>query len=786
MNKKESINGVVLLNNFLRYKWHVLTIVISVLVSTFFYIKHLTPIYSSNILIGIDNNKESQVSSLFPNNNSNVDMESQLNYEISILKSHTTILDVLKRVDLSQRVFLKGVWREKELHQESNPFQIKFKKKPDSDQSSFQFIIEEIDENSFKFRDKRDKLKLSYHYGERIETERYQLTINKKKEHQGSLVKQKYIIVEETNRDVLVSTILGNLSITKESDRLLTISYQDAIPKRAKDIATQLILAYEAYNLKTRQLQDVNSIEFFDKTVAEIEQKLKKIKAKLEKYQSTHQELLLLGSEDRFFFKTLEKKNNINDLALKLNALRETKKRIERGIYSTSLLENNNLKVTDLQQLMQHLREKSNRLALLYQQKEDIYTPLIKDSSYNNILIALNKLNEKLEELGVEYTSEYTEVKKTDGNIFLLEQELKEYLKHHITSHIKEISLLKDKIQKILNSLINSIEKRYNKLQTSLKRDKETINRLPQSNMRFEELKRAFQLNENNHKKLLQKRGEAVISKASTISNIHVINSVTLSKKPIKPQKSFIYLSGFILSLVLSIIYTSFKIGREKSIYSRDEISLDNYSVVYTNKNIYKDNLLTLIAKFEQLEHLKKSKVILISSDKYNENKSFTTLKLALALRNISKKVVIIDFDIYHASLSNKFRKTPNIGLSTLLTSKHPIEEMQIDTYLITIEKENREVALLPTGPILPNGSELLFNPKNQLLIEKLSEKYDYVLIDSPPLGKYPETTILFKYIDVFLVTAIIRKTHKDFFEKLKEINKKEVEKIIFLSEPKS
>jgi uncharacterized protein involved in exopolysaccharide biosynthesis len=721
------------------------------------------------------------MTSLFPNSNIiNIDKESQLNYEASVLTSHAIILDVLKKVDVSQKIFIKGLWRDKELYKEEIPFNIIFKKSQKSTRNSIKLSIKEIDNEHFILTDNINIKKNSYRYGKKIEKEAYQLTVEKK-ELQNSLFGKEYIILEEKNNDILISTLLNNLSIKREFNRLLSISYEDSIPRRAKNIVTQLILSYKAYNLKNRQLQDVTNIDFFDKTIVEIENRLNKIQNRLGNYQLKHEELLLLGSEDRFFFNIMEKKRSIENLALKLNALKKTKERIVKGVYSVSLLENNDLKVNDLGNLIEELREKSNKSTLFYQQNNDRYSPLIKDLSYTKRLTKLSIAKKKLEELSIEYTSEYLEVKKTKKSIDILEKELKLYLQNHMENYSSEVKELKKKIQTIITSLMVSIQKKYNSLQASLKKDKRTINRLPKSSMKFEELKREFQLNKNNHKKLLQKRGESVISKASTISNIQIINSATLAQTPLKPKESFIYFSGFILGIFLSILYVSIKINRDKTIHNQEDVKLENYSLFFNNKNIYEDNLLTLIAKFEQLKGSKKSNIVLVSSNDYSENKTSTVVKLAWALTNISQKVLVIDFDVYHAKLTNSFNKTQNIGLSTLLKSRHSFDEMDIKEYLTHLKKENRSVDLLATGPILPNGSELLFHSKNKFLLENLSEKYDYILIDTPPIGKYPETTILFKYIDVFLVTAVIQKTYKDFFDKLKAINQNNLEKIIFL-----
>jgi Mrp family chromosome partitioning ATPase len=148
-------------------------------------------------------------------------------------------------------------------------------------------------------------------------------------------------------------------------------------------------------------------------------------------------------------------------------------------------------------------------------------------------------------------------------------------------------------------------------------------------------------------------------------------------------------------------------------------------------------------------------------------------------LVNISKKVLIIDFDIYHPNLSNSLNKNLSTGLTTLLTSKHSLDEIKIEHY---INYNYKNIDILSSGPTIPNGSALLFNPKIKPFLELLSKRYDYILIDAPPIGKYPVTTTLLKYVDIFLVVAKIKKTDKIFFEKLNQMDNKDLEKVLFLT----
>jgi len=779
--QEESINLITLFRNFYRYRWSVFIILISTITATFFYAKQITPIYSSNMLISIERDQASSIKSLFPNSNVvNIDMENQLDYDISILKSRHIISKVLERIDLSKRFFVKESWKDRELYKDEIPFKIKFNNKSLTI-SSFEFIIEEIDNKHFMLQEKevKENNRTLYEYEKIINRKNYELKIYKREEREF-LSNKIYTIKIENNKNILISNILNNLSIEKKINKLLDINYEDRIPARARDIITQLVLSYEEYILNSRQLKDVSNIAFFDKMILELEKTLKNIGKELRGYRSQHSELLLLGSEDKIFLNTIEKNHNISELSLKLNALKSTKKRINNGMYSTSLLENNNLQTDDINQLLEKLRDRKEHLTILHRQNRNIESLIVDDVDYRNMLYQLKKSKKELRELTIEYTEIHPQVKKIQTDIDQIKIELETYLTDHIEGYSKETIKLKEEINKIINALINSIQREYSNIKKSLSRDKKSIDQLPQSTMKLEELKRSFQLNENNHERLLQKRSESIISKESITSNIQIVDNATYPIEPIRPKKTFFYLSGLILGLLLSIIYTSFRIYRDKRIYSRHDIVLNNYSLIYKENKDKGDNFWTLIAHIERVKSRKRSKVILISSNGYEEDKSITTQKLSLALDNISKKTVVIDFDIYKGKLTYHLNLNSLKGLSTILTSKHTLKEIEIKEYI----HNHKKIDILPSGPIIPNGSSLLFNPKIETIVENLSLEYDYILIDAPPIGEYPVTKILLKYIDIFLIVAKIKKTDRRFFEKIQEINEKEMEKIVFLNNP--
>jgi len=780
MNKEENINLISLFNNLYRYKWHILLIMLSTLIVTFFYIKQMVPIYASHILISVDNDKSSSITSLFPNNNVvNIDMESQLEYDIQILKSRNIISNVLKKVDLSKRFFIERKWGKEEIYKEKIPFNLEYKPKI-KDGGSLLLFITEVDSKRFMISEgeESESNKRIYHYKQNIVTDNYTLKI-KKKLSKASLVGKEYSIEVENNKNVLIAKILNNLSIEKRVNNLLDISYQDEIPQRAKDILTELVLSYKKYNLQTKQLKNRKNITFFNEMIADMEKILKKTGDELKVYRAKHKELLLLGSEDKFFFNTLEKKKNLLQLKKTLEALELTKNNIKNGIYSSSLLDINNLKTNEISTLIEKLRNQKEKLSLLFKQKEYPSTLLIENVSYERLLSQLKEEEKKLGKLTLEYTKEYTTVVETKKIIQQIKSELFRYLDNNIKNSFSEINQLKVETKRNIRTLIISLEKKYYLTEASLKEEQKTLDTLPTTTMRLKELERVFELNNNNKKKLQQRKSEALIAKKSTISNIHIVDNATTPKHPIKPKKSFLYLSGLILGLILSIAYSSLQIYREPKIYNKKDAIVEGYTLIYEKNTKDQENFWTLISHLENVK-CNQSKKILITSSDYGENKNLVTIKLALHLANISKKILIIDFDIYYGVITQHFKKKNSMGLSTLLTTPHPIEEVNIEEYIDTL---TTTIDFLPAGPIIPHCSTLLFNPNISFLLEKLSNTYDYILLATPPMGKHPQISILLKYIDILMVVAKIEKTDKKLLQNFNRENNFKIKNFIFLTD---
>jgi capsular exopolysaccharide synthesis family protein len=144
------------------------------------------------------------------------------------------------------------------------------------------------------------------------------------------------------------------------------------------------------------------------------------------------------------------------------------------------------------------------------------------------------------------------------------------------------------------------------------------------------------------------------------------------------------------------------------------------------------------------------SNVILLTSFNPGSGKSFLSLNIAVSLAIKGKKVLVIDGDLRHGSTS-AYVDSPSVGLSDYLNGRVP----SVDDILVTY-RQYEHLQILPVGTIPPNPTELLYEPRLKQAIDDLKTRYDYVLIDCPPVEMLADTQIIEQYADrtIFVIRA--------------------------------
>jgi capsular exopolysaccharide synthesis family protein len=144
------------------------------------------------------------------------------------------------------------------------------------------------------------------------------------------------------------------------------------------------------------------------------------------------------------------------------------------------------------------------------------------------------------------------------------------------------------------------------------------------------------------------------------------------------------------------------------------------------------------------------SKVLLFTSYNQGSGKTYLSMNLAISFALKGKKVLVIDGDLRHASLS-KYVKSPKVGLTNYLAQQVD----SLDEIIVPFEGQEN-LYLIPVGLNPPNPTELIGDARFGQMMETLRERYDYIIVDCPPIDIVADTQIIEKYTDrtLFVVRA--------------------------------
>lgn len=184
-------------------------------------------------------------------------------------------------------------------------------------------------------------------------------------------------------------------------------------------------------------------------------------------------------------------------------------------------------------------------------------------------------------------------------------------------------------------------------------------------------------------------------------------------------------------------------------------------------KSIAAESYRTLRTNIQYSSFDKEYKVIMVTSSEPGEGKSTTSGNLALCLAQGEKKVILVDCDLRKPSLHKKFKISNIVGLSDVMIGK---EEL-----VTTMHRYNNNLAILTSGKIPPNPSEMLSSKAMTTLLDALKKNFDYIILDTPPVQAVTDSQILATKADGAILVVRAERTKKDSVQNaislLKKVN---------------
>jgi len=420
-----------------------------------------------------------------------------------------------------------------------------------------------------------------------------------------------------------------------------------------------------------------------------------------------------------------------------------------------------NLKQVYYQHLLSYLNNKTNYESLPAPTVVGIDDPTIIDKVSKITQLAIQRKNEL-----THFQPDAPIIQKLNLEIESLRQSLLQTVKSALKALDLESGILHKKMQKLNGQ----------------------INQLPEEKQILLGLKRKYELKQEVYNTLLQKRNEAGIVKASNVSDLKIIDTAKdVGQKPVAPNRKINYLIALLIGLLLPALLITTLVFLDNKVHDISEVeNLTDTPILgqiyhWDKKGQlpvleYKDDIVS--ESFRSLRSAlrfmfpqkKKANTVLITSSISGEGKTFVSSNLAIVQAISNKKTVVLEFDLRKPKFKQYFKEADasNKGLSNYLSGM----VTDIDDIIVHTDIDNLDLIL--AGTIPPNPSELILNDYTAKLFEELAQKYDQIIIDTPPLGLVSDAMELQKYADITIF--IVREDHtikshiKDIDERKKMI----------------
>ena len=282
---------------------------------------------------------------------------------------------------------------------------------------------------------------------------------------------------------------------------------------------------------------------------------------------------------------------------------------------------------------------------------------------------------------------------------------------------------------------------------------------------------------------LLQRREETALTSAVTSANTRVIESARSSGGPIYPRKRLVYLGSVLLGLFVPFLIVIGKSFFENTVDS-EEVLLAMTSIpivgrIGHNKGadkvlIGKDKRSVIAEMFRLLRTnlnyantSKDAQVFLVTSSVSGEGKSVIAINLALTLAIASRKVAIVDLDLRKPRIAEYLGLPKGIGVTNFLVGEATADQIISESSL------HECLSVVKSGPIPPNPAELILTDKMTQLMLELKKRFDYIIIDSPPLGVVTDALLLREHVANMLLVVRHKQTKKSMLKHLEEMYQK-------------
>ncbi len=722
-NPSESIDfnkfRIIIRNNLL---WIILIFIVTNATAILF-VRYTKDLYESESEIKLDVKQDATelgIREFTQDNNLNL-----LSGEIETIQSKLFLNNVIDSLDLNIRYFSIGQLLNYELYK-SSPFTVTFiSLNPSLHNQSF--YVEEKSSSQFELRIGAAGNLVTGTFNEPLSVEGCELILVMKPDQKFQKdINYSFVY---NSRDVLLDYLIKNLTVEplNFSAKTIRVSFKDNNPYKARDLVNGIDSLYLGYSNEQKNLTNKQKIDW-------LTNELRQIETKMGEYEN--------------YFENFTLKNKTSDL----------KEDLKKTIFQINKIDSQRFELT---KRINEVNSVMDNIAT-----GDFYQNSIQQ---NSLPAFINKSIEQLQQLHLEMGRMKLSYNETT---FAYKAKEKEILSVQ-TTVLTGLTALKTscltKLQE-LNKARNNLEGAFVSM--------------PDKNTQFNKNERFYKLYEELYLMLNQHKSEFEIAQAGSTPDFKLLSTATLPLNPIAPNKPIIYGIGFVAGIVivvflLGVLYllnnkitNVFEIERLTSVPLLGIIPTlrrqngATLHILEHPKSMVSEAIRTLRTNLDFFSVNSSKKVIAISSTVSGEGKSFIAMNLGGVMALSKKKVVLLDLDMRKAKPHSPVRQDDlSKGISTILIRKNSWQECLLKTPL-----DNFDV--IPSGPQPPNPSELLLNGEFTSMLEELKTHYDFILLDTPPVGLVTDGIMAMKRADISIYVFRANYSKKDFLHSLQRIVK--------------
>ncbi|MDY8136883.1 GumC family protein [Aquimarina sp. 2201CG5-10] len=699
------------------WKLFVIAFAISFVVG-FFYLRYTPKLYrvTSTILIRSEKNGIKSELAAFEDLTIFKNETKEVENEIEIIKSRPLLENVVKNLELNVQYFSKTRYS-KRLVEFSENIPIKVEFLDDSFyQQGISLIVNILSQKEYAIIDSENNIIAKGEFGTCLYTPQGDININPNFNVIGQYLGSN-VHVQVTPLIYAVERYKSSISIglTNQNTSVVTLTMTTIAKERAVNILNNLIEEYNKDIINDKNQISSNTATFIQERLDIINEELENLEKNLESFKTD---------------------NKLTDLTSEGYIMLEKASETERYLTETYI----QMGLTDF--LLDYMQKTKNELLPVNLGFSDL-TAVESINKYNEIALQRNRL--------IKISGEQNPL---------------------IVNFNQKLADLRLSIQQSLKNLKKTLElklKEFEKREASITAGLSTI---PEKKRKLRDIKRQQQIKETLFLYLLEKREEAAISLAATVSNVKVIEKAYATLGPIKPKKNIVFLTGLLVSIIVPIVIVFFKdlldtkIRDVKDLKKKLKLPLigsipksDNKELVTpsADRSILAESFRLMETNLDFLlsHSKKKGKTVLITSSVKGEGKSFAASNLGVTLGRSGKKVALLDMDLRSAQLKERMEIDTQKGITNFIKN----EELTIEDVFSNMEGF-KNLDVFTSGPKPPNPAELLKHPRIDDLFEQLKKKYDFILIDTPPITVVADTLLLSSY--THLCIYVVRQKYSD------------------------